>query len=364
MKFAKRRAVFIGVGLVLAFIAVELESYAFARLSIASGNSFLFYNADVFDITNEQLKIENTAGPLGWPQTNAARAQPRERNSTCGSAFGDSMTHGDEVNDNEAWLNLLSNLLGCNVQNFGVGGYGLDQTALRYELIAPPGDIVIVGVFIEMLRRDLAASWTFYAGPLSDNLPRYSITKPLFALAGSEMQLISRPLPPVTRNAIEQHHKRDFFLNTLWTPLSFPYSYAAGRAIVRRLFDQSYLDNLSSNQFWQKAHPSHAAELALKLLGRIRAQTKQRDQQLVLVMIPQVEETVETEPAYASFVQDLARREPGLCIVDLHQALAAAASKIGMAALRAPQGHYSAAGNEILAQTVRSALQRCGIFGA
>ena len=67
-----------------------------------------------------------------------------------------------EVTDDEAWLHRLSERLGCNVQNFGIGGYGLDQAALRYELASPPGNFVIVGLFIEMLRRDLAASWTFY----------------------------------------------------------------------------------------------------------------------------------------------------------------------------------------------------------
>ncbi|HEX2365332.1 MAG TPA: hypothetical protein VHJ00_09935, partial [Bradyrhizobium sp.] len=163
------------------------------------------------------------------------------------------------------------------------------------------------------------------------------------------------------RLAIEQHHKHDFFRNAFWTPLSFPYTYAAGRAIVSRYFEEDYLYNLSSNQFWQKAHPSQAARLALKILDRFHADAKQRKQQLVVLMIPQAEEAANTEPAYASFTQDLAAGEPGLCIVDAHQALSAAAPKLGTAGLRAPKGHYTAAGNEIIAGTARAGLQRCGI---
>jgi hypothetical protein len=363
MGLSRRHGLFIGIGLLLIFIAVEIQSYAFGKLSIANGNSFQFYQADVFDLAPEQLTRENNAGPLGW-QSNAPRPQSSELSPSCGSAFGDSMTHGDEVTDDEAWLHRLSERLGCNVQNFGIGGYGLDQAALRYELASPPGNFVIVGLFIEMLRRDLAASWTFYQGPAQNNLPAYSVTKPMFVMANEKLELVARPTQPVSRQAIVQHHRQDFFLNSLWTQLSFPYSYAAGRAIYRRYVDENYLNNISSNQFWQPGHPSHAVALAEKILVRISNQSKQRKQRLVVVMIPQVEESVSPQPAYTQFVQDLSRQLPDACIVDTHQALAAEATKVGIPALKAPLGHYSTAGSEILAQAVYEGLQRCSIAGS
>ena len=177
------------------------------------------------------------------------------------------MTHGDEVRDDEAWLYRLSERLGCNVQNFGVGGYGLDQAALRYELGTPPGNFVILGLFIEMLRRDMAASWTFYRGPAQNNLPSYAVTKPMFVIENDRLELIPRPTQPVTRQAIVQHHRHDFFLNSLWTQLSFPYSYAAGRAILRLYVDQNYLNNISSNLFWRPGHPSMPSHLPRKYLA-------------------------------------------------------------------------------------------------
>jgi hypothetical protein len=362
MGLSKRHGLFIGIGLLLIFITVEIQSYAFGKLSITNGNSFQFYQPDVFDLSPEQLANENSAGRLGW-QLNIPRPQSSKSSSSCGSAFGDSMTHGDEVKDDEAWLHRLSERLGCNVQNFGVGGYGLDQAALRYEMATPPGNFVILGLFIEMLRRDLAASWTFYRGPAKNNLPRYSVTKPMFVMENDTLELVPRPTQPVTRQAIVQHHRKDFFLNSLWTQLSFPYSYAAGRAIYRRYVDESYLNNISSNQFWRPDHPSHADALAAKILLRMRDQTRQREQRLVVVMIPQVEEAVQPKPAYAQFAQDAAQQMPDVCIVDTYPAVAAEAAKVGMATLRAPHGHYSPAGNEVLAQVVRDGLQRCGIAG-
>jgi hypothetical protein len=358
-----RHKLFIGIGLLLIVIVVEIQSYAFGKLSIASGNSFQFYQSDIFDLTPQQLARENAASPLGW-QSDAPRARSSELSQSCGSAFGDSMTHGAEVADDEAWLYRLSARLGCNVQNFGIGGYGLDQTALRYEMSTPPGNFVIIGLFIEMIRRDVAASWTFYQGPAQNNLPTYSITKPMFVLANEKLEFVARPAQPVTRQAITLHHRHDFFLNSLWTQLSFPYSYAVARAIYRRHIGESYLNNISSNLYWQPGHPSHAVALAEKILARISDQSKLRKQRLVVVMIPQVEESVGPQPAYAQFAQNLSRQLPDACIVDTHRALAAEATKVGMPALKAPQGHYSTAGSDILARTVYEGLQRCGIDGS
>src|SRR5262249_33667372 len=131
--------------------------------------------------------------------------------------------------------------------------------------------------------------------------------------------------------------------------------------IEKGYFEKAYLYNASSNQFWQRNHPSHAAALGLKLLARLRAAAKERKQRLVVLVIPQAEEAPNSEPAYTSFIQDLAEQEPALCVIDSHQALSKAAPKLGAASLRAPKGHYTAAGNEILAATVHAGLQRCGI---
>jgi hypothetical protein len=40
--------------------------------------------------------------------------------------------YGDEVSNEQAWLNVLSDLPGCRVSNYGVIGYGPDQAYLRF----------------------------------------------------------------------------------------------------------------------------------------------------------------------------------------------------------------------------------------
>ena len=49
------------------------------------------------------------------------------------ATFGDSFTHCDNVGNDETWQAILESFdTDLEVMNFGVGGYGLDQSYLRY----------------------------------------------------------------------------------------------------------------------------------------------------------------------------------------------------------------------------------------
>ena len=55
-----------------------------------------------------------------------------ERHSPCVSLYGDSFVSAPNVNHKDSWANVLSGLLHCRVANYGVAGYGTDQSLLRY----------------------------------------------------------------------------------------------------------------------------------------------------------------------------------------------------------------------------------------
>src|SRR5215208_472024 len=151
---------------------------------------------------------------IGWDSyRNGKRVGPASLTS-CGSAFGDSFTHGDEVKDDEAWPFRLSQLLGCEIENFGVGGYGQDQAYLKYMKYRPKGQLVVLAITQEMLRRDFAASWRFYAG-LPNTLP-----KPMFHIDGGELVLVNAPqrLDP---RLIATHHRFDRYADPF--RVDFPY---------------------------------------------------------------------------------------------------------------------------------------------
>ena len=108
------------------------------------------------------------------------------------SAFGDSFTHGDEVEIKETWeeqLKLLDARL--EVLNFGASGYGLDQTFLKYQqdgLVFRPS-IVFIGFFSEDIDRAVSVFYPFQGAT------HFPLAKPRFVIQDVRLLLLKNPLP-------------------------------------------------------------------------------------------------------------------------------------------------------------------------
>lgn len=109
------------------------------------------------------------------------------------SAYGDSYIHSDDVQNNETWLKFLSDLEPkLETLNFGVPGYGTDQTFLRYRengLDFHP-DIVLIGFMSENPHRNVNTFRPFY-----NRKTQIPLSKPRFVLDGKDLVLIKNPLP-------------------------------------------------------------------------------------------------------------------------------------------------------------------------
>ena len=107
------------------------------------------------------------------------------------SIYGDSFTFGDEVNDDEAWGNVLSGLLECKVANYGQSGYGTDQAYLRFELnaAADKAPVNLLAIYPDNILRNLNQYRPFLAGPYASWLA----VKPRFIVEGEELKLIPQP---------------------------------------------------------------------------------------------------------------------------------------------------------------------------
>ena len=95
------------------------------------------------------------------------------------SCYGDSFTFARQVNDNETWNYYLSELTKTNIQNFGVGNYGIDQSLLRLkrEFKKYPSDMVILGVVPDTISRILSVWKHYYEyGNTFGFKPRFEIT--------------------------------------------------------------------------------------------------------------------------------------------------------------------------------------------
>jgi hypothetical protein len=351
----RRKGTFVVLTAILIVAVVELQAWAFVTLAMRSG-ALRFYSSDIFRrMTDEQLAHAAGTGPLGWGGEASPRAAPSTRTPACGSAFGDSMTYGSEVEDEEAWIHLLSLRLGCSIANHAVPAYGLDQALLRYEGSATQGNFVILGLFLEMVRRSVAASWTFYA-PMHPALV-YQI-KPYFSLAGEGLDL--HPIPhPATREAVAVHHAGDYYMREVATAARFPYSLAAARGIYLR-FARSDDYRRNTERYLDPAHPSGSGILARRLIDRFAQTAQRRNARLAVVLIPGTGRLEDEDVWTHEFVRDLTSRGE-TCVIDLKPILRDHARALGGKLPVAPQGHYTAAAHRWIADAVVAGLAACAI---
>ena len=145
-----------------------------------------------------KLRDEN----VGWPSKLAHgqlfndsgyRRTPEglkyKNKKACIAVFGDSFGYGLEVTDDQAWTNVLSQKVGCKIENYSVPGYGTDQAYLRFKKLKPNVDTIIMTYVDEDLPRNRIQFWDLAFGKIY--LER---TKPRFII-GENNKLKLIPLP-------------------------------------------------------------------------------------------------------------------------------------------------------------------------
>ncbi len=138
----------------------------------------------------------NAAGSRGQSNSKGLRGEEINENATVTIAlFGDSFVHGDDVFYNETWASFLREKIpNSEVLNFGVGGYGLDQSYLRWknegQYYYP--DIVLIGFQPENCLRNLNIIRDFYFR--HNGIP---FSKPRFIVNNSNLELVNSPTIPI-----------------------------------------------------------------------------------------------------------------------------------------------------------------------
>jgi lysophospholipase L1-like esterase len=174
-----------------------------------------------YDPTLGWAPIPGSSGTmLGKPLSFSAagtREQNRDRppaSSRLIIAFGDSMTEGFAVGNDETWPAHLERLAGRRVLNAGVRGYGLDQIVLRAERMIPeikPSTVVLAFIADDISRTALSV--------------RDARGKPYFVPDGEGLALRNVPVPvggdggsaPMTaaRHILGYSHLLDRIVNRL-----------------------------------------------------------------------------------------------------------------------------------------------------
>ena len=269
------------------------------------------------------------------------------------AAYGDSTTHGDEVDDGEAWPCLLERALGRRVENHGVGGFGVDQALLKLRRHWASGRVAPVTIL------------GIYSDDAAQLLNRY---RP-FLVPGTRTKLAFKPA----------HREREGRIVALPNPWSPDVRTVAGvRALAIGVAATDYWAERSGRvlpqfpyvlQAWKaglayvrvRAAGSDAARSAwdipearavlLQLLRDFARDARRVGTRPVLLFIPSVQDWSRGRlPAdYAGFLQeDLARAGIELTVIDV-ASREFDERRFNVSPYR---GHPSAAGNEVIARVL------------
>ena len=275
--------------------------------------------------------------------------------------FGDSYTNGAEVKDDETWgvkaeAELQRRDVPVQVLNFGVNGYGMDQAFLRWRYTGRTfhPDVVVFGLQLENAKRNVNLIRPIYLRQ-TEQLP---FAKPRFVIEEGELRLVNSPVLPPERIAdtlrdmnawplarYEGHYNPDDYVPQPWHR-SRAVSLATG--ILSDTTSPDANDDITS--------PDERA-LAIRILQSFKAEAEAAGARFLVYYMPKRHELRRLQTAGslpdATFVDELQTHFDLLSAAD---PLLEEAGRTSLAALYARGGHYSAAGNHVVARVLAERL--------
>jgi lysophospholipase L1-like esterase len=218
-----------------------------------------------YDPTLGWTPIPGSSGTLlGKPISfteDGTREQNRDRPLLTGPlivAFGDSMTEGYAVGNDETWPANLERVTGRRVLNAGVRGYGLDQIVLRAERMIPkikPSTVVLAFIADDISRTALSV--------------RGAKGKPYFVPEGEGLALRNVPVQVAGRSSLMM--------------------VARGILGYSHLFDR-IVNGLGVQQFWYGREVGTGVDpfiVSCRLMERFSALVKRERANALVVALPE-----------------------------------------------------------------------------
>jgi hypothetical protein len=299
----------------------------------------------------------------------------------CVSLYGDSFTFGAEVAPEAAWGNVLTTLLGCRVDNYGVIGYGTDQAYLYFQRqhrnAADTAPVVMLLHLSENIVRNITQDLGLVYGQGLMLKPRYVLD------ADGQLQLIDMPhLAPEAYQAYVQNMGavlRAEYLLPDHSPLSmrrlfFPYVVSVPYILTYKRIYQSLLFYAFAVPPWfaelySPMHPSQALPLTREILRSFARAAKNYGKVPVLCIVPTARDLVYFQRtgkwSYDPLVNALST--DASLLVNLGPLLLAKIADGDLCRYfctnkATRSGHYTEQGNMVLAEVVQEFLSRRGVL--
>lgn len=351
-----KKSLFFLAYILISIIFLEIFSYILFKNFFDSR-----YRTEVF----ENISYKNDE-LLGW---DAYNGEPRPSKSilntntneeACAYIFGDSFSHSDEVLDNETWGEILGKKMECPIYNYGVSGFGSDQALLKLKRILAhstnnpdKSKTIFFGVYQEMLRRNLSASWVFYCCPDKKNsLKPYFISED-----GKSLKLNEIPDSLILNNVIK-HHEYDYYYPHYHNKITFPFLIS----ILKNLY--SRLSTSNSKEIIYPGHVVYSITEALQIQKLIMLEASKIANKIgydiVFLFFPTPDQAFDNLNYYKFFHNEIVKLfnlNNNVKVIDLYPELVKK-SALTNRSLRATEGHYNAEGNQYIADIIFNEIQK------
>lgn len=372
-----KKILFFLAALIIPLTTGELLAAFFAH---TQKDKFTFYDINDYTVTERQInKVASVFHPvLGWKKRHGTPfgERPRERifERNLMATFGDSFTYCAQVSAGESWQTWIAEKARANVFNFGSGGYGLDQSYLRFLEDYPKVNtrIVTLGFISENIKRTLNVYRKFY-WPKT----RVVLTKPRFILKKGNLALLPNPLKKPEDIAklkdpdfIEELGRNDFWYNAGHYPeRKFPYI----NIFFNRQFWNEVLyaragrraDDINPRPWLDLWNDPEASAIAFAILDEFRKKAASFGAEPVIMLLPQWGDalyqfkTGAPSPAVQAIMRYAKQRNARL-FNGVEAIVSAANDYEELASMY--KGHLSPKGNEVIAKSFYSYLKKEGLL--
>lgn len=289
MSFSFKKKIFFFYILFLFFL-IELFSYFLVKFLIKKS---VFYEPSYIKQSYEDY-IKAYDPVLGWKNKNGDVYGARfdgsnfSNTSPCVDVYGDSYTYSYEVNDIDAWASKLSDKLKCRVRNFGVIGYGTDQSFLRFFSSNNFSRVVILNSTSEEIIRNVNQFQNFIY--TSEEIK----FKPRFIIEDNKLHLIKIQLPLKTEfnnflKSPEYFLNYDYFIpgeRSGVTRASIPFFFSVIRSLDH--FHIKAILNKKSRleEFYNFNHSSQSLELMEMIFKEFVKSAKAKSSIPIITIMP------------------------------------------------------------------------------
>ena len=302
------------------------------------------------------------------------------------SCYGDSFTFSRQVNDNETWEQQFSKKIKSNVQNFGVGNYGIDQALLRLkrEFIKNKTDIVIMGVVPDTITRILSV-WKHYS-----EYGNTFVFKPRFIIKNNSLVLIKNPIDNQEKflnydKYLDKIRKYDYFYEKKFKKeiIKIPYAISIFKNLrrnigiiywikkIQRLKNNDNLDDIKweamkyvmkQNLEWRiKLFQDNYSQKLLKMIIEEYVNfSREQNFKPIFIFLPQNDDLIFIKNNfhfYNKFSKELELRK-GLTVIDITKELLKESNLENFYSDdNSYGGHYSKKGNEKIAEILYNKMK-------